>query len=166
MVIGCPGSGKSWVCDQLKENFDYVHHDLFIGMAGDAYVNEILKRAESAKRPLLIEAPFSISQIKDPLERAGFEITPVFIQEDHAVISDRYRTREKKEIPKGHLTRQNTYLQRADEWRSFKGSSAQVLEHLKSESSKPPPAEGPWGNIADAIETPPDAMPQPSAQAK
>lgn len=132
MVIGCPGSGKSWVCDQLKELFDYVHHDLFIGMAGDTYVTEIVKRSASAKRPLLIEAPFSISQIKDPLEKLGFQIEPVFIQEDLSVITERYLKRENKEIPKGHLTRQQTYNSRAQEWGSFRGTSDQVLEHLKT----------------------------------
>lgn len=162
MVIGCPGSGKSWVCDQLKELFDYVHHDLYIGMAGDTYVREILKRSDSAKKPLLIEAPFSISQIKDPLEAMGFEITPVFIQEDPNVITERYLAREKKEIPKGHLTRQNTYLSRANEWKAFKGTSTQVLEHLKrlnsSNSVQISPAESkpaePWQGVAEAV-TPP-----------
>lgn len=136
MVIGCPGSGKSWVCDKLKDLFHYVHHDLYIGMAGGTYVQEILKEAKKATKPLLIEAPFSISQIKDPLEQAGLEITPVFIQEDHKTISSRYSARDKKEIPKGHLTRQETYRQRAISWKAFQGTSSQVLEHLKLEAGK------------------------------
>jgi hypothetical protein len=131
MVIGCPGSGKSWVCDQLKDRFHYVHHDLFVGMAGGVYVAEIVRQSKIATRPLLIESPFSVSQIKDPLERLGFQITPVFIQEDPAVIRGRYRARERKEIPTGHLTRQITYKQRADTWRAFQGTSSQVLAHLK-----------------------------------
>lgn len=167
MVIGCPGSGKSWVCDQLKELFDYVHHDLYIGMAGDTYVNEIVKRSASAKKPLLIEAPFSISQIKDPLQQMGFEIEPVFIQEDPQTITERYLKRENKPIPKGHLTRQETYRSRADEWKSFKGTSSQVLEHLKNKASnlvnsststegakieKIEPTTGPWASLGGAIQ--------------
>lgn len=134
MVIGCPGSGKSWVCDQLKKlgGFEYVHHDLFVGMAGDKYVKEILKASKTAKQPLLIEAPFSISQIKDPLEEAGLEIIPVFIQEEHQTIRDRYQKREKKDIPTGHLTRQETYARRAEQWNAFAGTSSEVLEHLKA----------------------------------
>lgn len=168
MVIGCPGSGKSWVCDQLKDIFDYVHHDLFVGMAGGTYVNEILKRSQNAKRPLLIEAPFSISQIKDPLEQMGFQIEPVFIQEDPGVITERYLKREKKEIPKGHLTRQQTYNSRADEWKAFKGTSSQVLEHLKAKVSapsfnkvlietcnvEPPEPRGQWAELAQAVQPP------------
>lgn len=161
MVIGCPGSGKSWVCDQLKDAFDYVHHDLYIGMAGDTYVKEIMKRASDATKPLLIEAPFSVSQIKDPLEAAGLKITPVFIQEDRGIISDRYMKRENKEIPKGHLTRQETYRQRADEWKSFKGTSSQVLEHLKSEANSPEHAPAhTWETVREAISAPQVEAPQ------
>jgi hypothetical protein len=131
MVIGCPGSGKTWVCDQLKDKFHLVHHDLFIGMAGDTYVKEILKQSKTSTKPLLIEAPFSVNKIKDPLEEAGLKIVPVFIQEPHHVIADRYLKREKREIPKGHLTRQNTYKARAEEWKAFHGTASQVLDHLK-----------------------------------
>lgn len=150
MVVGCPGSGKSWVCDQLKDKFHYVHHDLYIGMADGTYVNEIMRQANLAQKPLLIEAPFSISKIKDPLEQIGFKITPVFIQEDHSLIADRYRKRENKDIPKGHLTRQETYRQRADEWKAFKGTSSQVLEHLTAEANgiygtRAP--DGPWAGV-------------------
>jgi hypothetical protein len=128
MVIGCPGSGKSWVCEQLKDRFHYVPHDAFLGVG---YLRAIDKQLRIATKPLLIEAPFSISQIKDPLERAGFTVTPVFIQEAHAVIRARYRAREGKDIPPGHLTRQHTYQQRANLLGAFQGTSSEVLTHLK-----------------------------------
>lgn len=131
MIIGCPGSGKTWVTEQCKDQFEFVHHDLFIGMAGSKYVDAILDAAKTAKKPLLIEAPFSISQIKDPLEAAGLEVVPVFIQELPLTIRTRYWQREKKDIPQGHLSRQDTYLKRAKEWGSFHGTSEEVLAHLK-----------------------------------
>lgn len=130
MVIGCPGAGKSWICGQVQHHFTFVHHDLFIGMAGGAYVREIRKAAENAAKPLLIEAPFSISQIKDPLEESGFTVTPVVIIENPETIRARYQAREKKDIPKGHITRQNTYLERAIENGWFHGTSRQCLEQL------------------------------------
>ncbi len=131
LVIGCPGSGKSWICDQLKDHFCFTHHDLYIGMAGDTYVKEILKAAEKADKPLLGEVPFSISQIRDPLLQAGLDVIPVFIQELPHTIRTRYWQRENKEIPKGHLSRQDTYARRAKEWGSFSGTSKEVFEHLK-----------------------------------
>ena len=133
MVIGCPGSGKSWVCDQVQDQFRYVRHDLLMGMHGAAYVDEIVRQSgiATATKPLLIEAPFSISQIKDPLERAGFDVQPVYIQEDHEIIRDRYQKREGMPIPPGHLTRQDTYRQRAIASGDYQGTSSQVLAYLK-----------------------------------
>lgn len=133
MVVGCPGSGKSWVCNQIKDHFTFVHHDAYIGMEGGTYVKEILKEAQTAKKPLLIEAPFSISQIADPLKAQGFNIHYAFIQEHPLTISTRYLDREKKKIPQGHLTRQETYLKRAKELGAFHGTSRQVMDHLLKE---------------------------------
>lgn len=132
LVVGVPGSGKSWVCEQLRDKFEYVHHDGYIGhiKQPEVYVDAILQKAKSATKPLLTEAPFSISQIKDPLEAQGFKVIPVFILEDPRIVSERYQKREKKQIPTGHLTRMETYRSRAREWGSFFGTSQQVLEHL------------------------------------
>lgn len=132
LVVGCPGSGKSWVCEQLTELFEYVHHDLYIKMTGSAYVDAILEAADHSTRPILAEAPFSISKTMEPLEEAGCTVVPVFIVEDPEVISDRYLAREGKNIPPGHLTRQRTYAERAAEYNAFTGTSDEVLVHLKS----------------------------------
>lgn len=129
MVIGCPGSGKSWVCEQLAEQFHYVRHDSSIG--GD-YLAEIKRQAKLATKPLLIETPFSVSQIKDPLEKAGFDIVPVFIQERDDVIRERYLARQGYEIPEGHLSRQTTYAERAKLWGSYCGTSVRVLAYLRN----------------------------------
>lgn len=131
LVIGCPGSGKSWVCDQLTGLYTYVHHDLYVKMTGITYLHAILDAAKTSAKPLLTEAPFSISQTKDPLQEAGLQVFPVFIQEAPTVIAERYFQREKKPIPKGHLTRQQTYAERAQLWGAFSGTSAEVFEHLK-----------------------------------
>lgn len=134
MVVGCPCSGKSWVCDQLKDRFEYVRHDDYIaGKNGDAaYIAAIKVRAVTAQKPLLIETPFSMSQLEGPLAGHGFEVKPVFIQEAPGVIEDRYREREGKPIPPGHLARQRTYMQRATDRGAFWGTSSAVLEHLKN----------------------------------
>lgn len=131
LIVGCPGSGKSWVAEQLKDKFDYVHHDAFIGMNGNAYLHEIFKRASVAKKPLLLETPFGVSYIKDALRARGIPVECVFIQEDDQVIKKRYEERDKKPIPTGHLTRQKTYMERANKYKAFHGSSSEVLEYLK-----------------------------------
>lgn len=131
LVIGCPGSGKSWVCDQLKDKFNYIPHDDFKDADDGAYAGAIIKAAKEVDQPLLIETPFSISQLKEPLEKAGVDVVPVFIQEYPITIETRYKAREGKHIPRGHITRQATYLKRAKEWSAFQGTSEQVLEHLR-----------------------------------
>ena len=136
MVVGCPGAGKSWVCEQLTDKFTYVHHDGYIYLQKEkgprAYVDEIIKAAAASTKPLLIEAPFSVSQTKDPLESKGFDVTCVYIIENEDVIPARYRKREGKDIPKGHITRQATYRKRAEETKAFFGGSEEVLNHLKA----------------------------------
>lgn len=137
LVVGVPGSGKSWVANQLKDKFTYVHHDGFIGHINhpEVYVKEITKAASTSDKPILAEAPFSISQIKDPLEKEGLSVEPVFILEDPRTLKQRYETdknRDGKPLPKGHLTRMETYRSRAKEWGAFSGNSTQVLEHLKN----------------------------------
>lgn len=137
LVIGVPCAGKSWVCDQLKDRFHYVPHDARLGHASkpSSYVKEIVAAAKAADKPLLAEAPFSISQIKGPLEKRGFAVTPVFISETGATVATRYYRREGRKIPRGHLTRMKTYLARADEWGAFKGTSAEVLEFLRGKAA-------------------------------
>ncbi len=117
------------MCEKLTDKFEYVPNDKFIGRD---YVAGIIKIAKDATKPLLIEAPFSISATKDPLEKAGIDVIPVFIQELPLTIRTRYWQRDKKDIPQGHLTRQTTYAQRAKEWNAFSGTSDEVLKHLQS----------------------------------
>lgn len=134
LLVGVPCAGKSWVCEQLEDDFEYVHHDGFMGMIDqpEAYVDAIKKAAETNwGKPVLAEAPFSISKIKDPLESDGYEVEPVFIVESDDVISRRYLQRENKPVPKNHLSRMRTYNQRADQWGAFKGTSDEVLRYLR-----------------------------------
>lgn len=133
LVVGVPGSGKSWVCEQLQDKFEYIHHDGYIYLKEPgAYVRVILEKAPTATKPILIEAPFSIRETMEPLVNEGYSVTPVFIIEHPNVVAERYANREGKPIPQGHLTRMNTYRQRALEHGAFMGSSSQVFEYLKS----------------------------------
>lgn len=134
LIAGVPAAGKSWALEQLTELFEYVHHDLYIGMTGEAYFDAIKRAAETATRPLLVEAPFSISQTKDPLEEAGFEVVPVFILADPEELERRWDDRGEvsEKTRKGHLSRQRTYQARAEEWGAFQGTSEEVLEYLKA----------------------------------
>lgn len=138
MVVGCPGSGKTWVCEQLRDRFTYVPHDDHIG---GNYVREIKRQAEHAIKPLLIETSFSMAIVEDPLKMAGFHVECVFIQEAPGVIEERYKAREGKPLPEAHLTRQRTYKARAIERNAFHGTSEAVLAYLGNAS---PRSKYPW----------------------
>jgi hypothetical protein len=131
LIVGCPGSGKTWVTERLKDSHQLVHHDAYAGMTGKRYVNAIKAAAASATKPILAEAPFSVSQIRRPLEAAGYDVRTVTIQEKRDVIAKRYQSREGKPIPQGHLTRQDTYREMAERSGGFVGTNKQVLSHLK-----------------------------------
>lgn len=144
MVVGAPGSGKTWVCSQLQYKFHLIHHDGFIYLKHPdpmAYVKEILKEAPRATKPVLIEAPFSVSKTKEPLEKAGYKVETIYIIENERTHSQRYLEREKREGRwsedkrrhlAGHLTRTKTYLERAKGDGSFHGTSSEVLEHMRN----------------------------------
>ena len=152
LVVGCPGSGKSWICNQLAEQFSYVAHDDFIGKGRNKYPEAIIRAARTSTRPVLCETPFSVSQLLDPLQKAGCRVMPLFILEKFEVIARRYREREGAEIPLGHLNRQNTYRSRAILLGAFRGTAAEILEHLKSVEfgwAEPVEPSGATGYVAE-----------------
>lgn len=131
VVIGVPGSGKTWVCNQLRDKFKVVAHDDY--MNGN-YVDALKKAAKTSDKPILAEAPFSIKNTMEPLEDDGYKVIPVFILEDEITTTRRYEARDKKPIPKQHLTRLNTYRERAKDMAAFSGTSQEVLEYLQNVS--------------------------------
>lgn len=139
LVCGVPGSGKSWVCDQLK-GFVYVSHDAFIGpktglskAVGTAGLVAAVKEATKGKNPVVVDCPFGESELKAKLEAAGCEVEPLFIVETTAVIKERYRSRNgaSRELPKASATRAESIKERAKEWGAKCGTSKEVLSMLE-----------------------------------
>lgn len=128
ILVGSPGSGKTWVMNQLEEQYRVIPHDAHIDKD---YLGAILSTLVNSGKPVLIETPFSMSKIVGPLEETGYRVEPVFIIEDNDTYVARYFAREGKEPPKGHLTRTQTYLQRARDGDHFYGTSSEVLAHLR-----------------------------------
>lgn len=128
IIVGSPGSGKSWITKQLKNKFEVVEHDLYLDKS--KYISALAAAAKDGKK-VLGESPFGISEIMERLAHERIACNPVFVIEDESTLKSRYWTREGKEIPKGHLTRQKTYKQRAKDLGSFYGTSSEVLAHLK-----------------------------------
>lgn len=132
MLIGCPGSGKTWITNQLGDQYHLCHHDARLKRSNEDYVRDIDREARATDKPVIVEAPFSVSEILDPLKQLGHDVTPMFIQEPDFVIAQRYLKRERKPIPAGHLSRQRTYKQRADQMNAFAGTAEEIASTLRS----------------------------------
>lgn len=131
LIIGVPGSGKTWVCEQLDgKGFHYVAHDNYI--KGN-YIGALHDAARFQTCPILAEAPFSITAIKEPLERFGIWVNPVFVLTPENELHRRWHERGNVEekTKNGHISRQHTYRQRALEYRAFSGTADEVLKYLK-----------------------------------
>lgn len=131
LLVGVPASGKSWVSDQLKDKYEVIEHDLY--RLKPAYISALLSAAsKGSNKPILANTPFGMSEIQASLVANGHKVNPVFILESPDTLQTRYKARAGQDIPKGHLTRQETYRQRADETKAFKGTSQDVLNHLQT----------------------------------
>lgn len=129
IVVGVPCSGKSWICNQLKDKYNYIPHDEYMH-SHNAYIGAVINAANTGNKPVLAEIPFSMSDIQRVLDKHKLGHEFVFVIEPQNTLRERYRSREDKEIPQGHLTRQNTYNERADFLRAKKGTSSQILDYL------------------------------------
>jgi adenylate kinase family enzyme len=128
LICGVPGSGKTWVCEQLKDKFNYIPHDLHYTKHADV----ILEEAKHSLKPIITEVPFGERLLKEDLEKRGANIKTVFILEHPQVVKQRYEAREKKRIPQSFLTRSSTIHKRAMEWSAPMGNSKEILDYLKN----------------------------------
>lgn len=128
LVCGVPGSGKTWVCNQLQNDFIYVAHDDFIKLD---YVAALSNATDGAHKPLLAECPFGERELREKLQAVGFKVIPVFVVETPETVRVRYQARTGKPATQAMITRAISIGQRAREWGAYAGKSEQVLNHLR-----------------------------------
>lgn len=129
LIVGVPGSGKSTICQNLADKFTYVPHDDY----NERIYPSILLTNTTSEKPVLGEIPFGLSKIQESLEEQDVKVIPVFLFESEATLLDRWKARglSNPSTIKGHLTRQRTYRERAEQLGAFAGSSDQVLLYLQ-----------------------------------
>ena len=148
LVCGVAGAGKSWICRQLKDDYHYIPHDRCWshptaapsddldqpwGPPGSksTHLADVLAAARNATKTVLTEVPFGERQLREDLEKAGVTVQPVFVVEDAATIRTRFVQREGSLPSKGVMTRLAGLQARAQAWRVFWGTSAEVLDYLR-----------------------------------
>lgn len=127
LVCGVPGSGKTWVCSQLTDKFNYIPHDNH-----PKDIQTIIKDAAmNGTKTVITECPFGERSFKEFLEAFNIVVIPLFIVEEPKVVQERYFKREGKELYKAGVTRATTIKDRAKEWNAVNGTSSEILEYLK-----------------------------------
>ncbi len=131
LLVGVPGSGKTWLLDHLSpDKFAIIRNDDYIGRSHD-YLADILTAARSGDRPVICEIPFSMSMVTVPLGDAGVPMKAVYLIEHPNELAFRWHERGTKASAKaGHITRQQTYLDRAQQSGAPHGTSAEMLAYL------------------------------------
>lgn len=128
IICGVSGAGKTWVCKQLTDKFEYVPHDEHYSNITKAIIN----KAVSSNKPIITECPFGERLLRQELEKYNFKVKPYFVIEQPEVVASRYMERERKPIQKSALTRSKSIVNRADEWQSPRGTSEEVLKQLQA----------------------------------
>jgi hypothetical protein len=131
LVVGVPGSGKSWACRQAGDGYAYVPQDAVFRKGATAHLDTLDRTARRSKKPVLSEVPFGETRLRSELEARGIEVKTVFVVERPEVVASRYRQREGRDVAQGVLTRASKLRDKAHEWGAFAGTSDEVLEHLK-----------------------------------
>ncbi len=138
LICGVPGSGKSWICEQLKYKFTYVPHDhYFVGyrmhkMEATRQYLAAIDAAASGPSPVITDSPFAEREMKEKMERLGLTVQPYFVIEPVAVVQARYSNRTGYDLPPSSATRAITIKKRAEEWGAPYGTSTEVLNMLKA----------------------------------
>jgi len=128
LLVGVSGSGKTWITEQLGDTIFPVHGD---GGSTTDLVGKIEAATEQDK-PIVVDAYFKKSvRVAKILGRIN--IRPIFVVEDDETISARLYARGgngDSSLPRGEKL--NEYIHEIPH--EFSGTSAQVLEWIKSQS--------------------------------
>lgn len=123
LVSGVAASGKSWVCEQLLDKFDYISYDK---TRKKDHVDLLLTPSD---KPKLYDPTFKISTfIKRNSDK--FHIIPVFIIETEEVIRERVKKRNGKFTE--HMKKRIKEIEKRNiKYGTFAGTAQEVLDYLK-----------------------------------
>jgi hypothetical protein len=126
LIVGVPGSGKSWVADKLQKRFEHVPHDEH--PARD-YAKVLAERARAeGTREILAEAPFRAAHLQEMLAAHHVKVHTYYLDVPSATAREQYESRTGKTFPEQHARNLERYASR--DW-DHRGSAEELLETLK-----------------------------------
>ena len=125
ILIGCSGSGKTWVAEQLKDKFHVVHYD----QTKKSSLIDVIK-SKPLDKPVLLDLPIKISTFIRR-HHDDFDIRVVAILGDFLKVKTQILSRKGK-ITKTLYRRWKVIQKRAFTYAEFTGDSDQVLKYLKN----------------------------------
>lgn len=129
LLCGVPGSGKTWVIDQLdQDNYFHIPHDKFSHEKIVRYALQI--QCDLNIKRIIIDCPFAERSLRQKLEDQHLTVIPVFIVETPETIRIRYMNREGHLPSQNILTRAETIMDKVLEWKAYYGTSKEVLDYL------------------------------------
>lgn len=129
LIVGVPGSGKTWVINQLdkdptlEECYLPVPHD---NHSVEEYHKVLIDCAKRGEWPVIAECPFRASVLVEQLEKAGCIVNIYYLIEDLDETIARYELRDRKAYPKMHITNFFKYSQRSPRY-----TQIELLKALK-----------------------------------
>lgn len=122
LIIGCPASGKSWVCNQLKDKLNYVSYD---NINKNYHIYELLK---NNSKPLLYDPTIKVSTFIKRYSHL-FNVRLIVITEDKDVIAERMLNRGGKIT--NTLDRRIKRMSDLSKHCEFNGTSNEVLDYFR-----------------------------------
>ena len=125
ILIGCSGSGKTWVAEQLSDKYHVVHYD----RTPKKKMIEVLL-AQPTDKPILLDLPIKISTM---IRRYGelFDVRVVSILGDFLKVKVQILKRNGKITPTLYR-RWKVIKKRTKTYAEFSGDSDDVFKYLKN----------------------------------
>jgi len=134
LITGASGVGKSWVCKQLKDHFNYLPFD---GIRNKHHLN-ILRNPKMHSKPMLYDPTFKSSTFVRRYGSKGtneFDIHFIVVAGDFITCKAQLINRGGK-LTKTFYKRWKAMQARYRTYGEFIGSSSEVLKYLKEVSQQ------------------------------
>lgn len=130
LIAGVSGSGKSWVCNQLSKQFNYISYD---AVPKKQHLT-LLLNPKNHNKPLLYDLSIKTSTFIKRHSKE-FDIHFITIMGDFLQVKQQLKNRGGK-ITKGLYRRWIIMKNRTDQYAEFTGSASEVLSYLQSVGRK------------------------------